>query len=65
MNEILPAASSTAAARTPVSCPLCHTINNSIAADSDDSVTWRCARCSQTWNAERVRVATAYALAVA
>jgi len=43
-------------------CPLCHTLDHTITnADLAAGAAWRCARCGQTWSAERLATAAAYA----
>jgi transposase-like protein len=43
-------------------CPLCHTPDHTITGDAlTAGAAWRCARCGQTWSAERLATAAAYA----
>ena len=39
-------------------CPMCHAAPPAVALAGDD---WRCARCGQRWDAERLATVTAYA----
>ncbi|HSL23674.1 MAG TPA: hypothetical protein VK886_19235 [Vicinamibacterales bacterium] len=44
-------------------CPLCHTLDRTVTADSlRAGAAWDCTRCGQTWTAERLETAAAYAL---
>jgi len=43
-------------------CPLCHTLDHTITADSlRVGAEWACTRCGQTWSAARLETAAAYA----
>jgi hypothetical protein len=43
-------------------CALCHTLDRMISADSlAAGATWACSRCGQTWSADRLETAAAYA----
>jgi hypothetical protein len=43
-------------------CPMCHTARPSLTrAAVLAGVDWRCARCGQRWDAERLATVTAYA----
>lgn len=47
-------------------CPLCHTLESSIAPDAARIDTdWTCARCGQAWSAGRLAAVAAYATYVA
>jgi predicted Zn finger-like uncharacterized protein len=53
----------TGAAQTPAAgtCPLCHTVDRVVThAALATGANWRCPRCSQTWDAERLAAAAAY-----
>jgi ribosomal protein L37AE/L43A len=43
-------------------CPLCHTLDHTVTADSlGAGAYWACTRCGQTWSAARLARAAAYA----
>lgn len=43
-------------------CPLCHTLDHTVTADSLlAGAVWACTRCGQTWSAARLARAAAYA----
>lgn len=43
-------------------CPLCHTVESTISnAALAGGASWRCGRCGQRWDAERLDTAAAYA----
>jgi predicted Zn finger-like uncharacterized protein len=43
-------------------CPLCHTFDQTVTSDSlRMGGRWRCTRCGQTWDAERLEAVAAYA----
>lgn len=45
-----------------VTCPMCHTPHASLTtAAFQAGGDWRCARCGQQWDVERVRAVTTYA----
>jgi hypothetical protein len=48
-----------AVAVTLDTCPLCHTLRSGSAGDAADA--WRCIRCGQRWDAQRVAAVAAYA----
>jgi transcription elongation factor Elf1 len=42
-------------------CPLCHTTDASLTADAlEAGGTWRCVRCGQRWDADRLAAVAAY-----
>lgn len=46
----------------PGACLLCHTVDNTVTQSGlDTGAYWRCQRCGQTWDAQRLAAATAYA----
>lgn len=43
-------------------CPLCHTIDQKVTSESlRAGASWACTRCGQTWDAQRLETAAAYA----
>ena len=47
----------------PGTCLLCHTVDNAITqAGLDRGGYWRCQRCGQMWDAQRLAASQAYAL---
>jgi transposase-like protein len=49
-----------------LTCPLCHKVEETVTAAALQSGTsWACTRCGQTWSAERMETAAAYARYVA
>jgi len=43
-------------------CPLCHTVDHTITGEVlVAGGAWRCGRCGQMWDAERLATAAAYA----
>ena len=43
-------------------CPLCHTVDASVSNEAlAGGASWRCERCGQRWDAERLSIAAAYA----
>jgi len=46
----------------PGECPMCHTLTQSA---RDTGGAWRCVRCGQSWNAERLATVAGYAVWVA
>jgi transposase-like protein len=43
-------------------CPLCHTLDQTMTSETlDAGAWWRCARCGHTWNDARLATAAAYA----
>jgi transposase-like protein len=61
----------TAALTAPISalsptCPLCHTLDQTVTADSiRTGASWACTRCGQIWSAARLETVAAYAQYVA
>ena len=48
-------------AEVAATCPLCHTVDRTVTADSLASgATWKCARCGQTWSGEGLERMAAY-----
>jgi hypothetical protein len=42
-------------------CPMCHTVHASLSTTAIDAgADWRCARCGQRWDAERLSTVSAY-----
>jgi hypothetical protein len=53
------------AAASSAVCPLCHTAETSISpAALTAGASWRCTRCGQRWDAQRLDTAAAYAATV-
>jgi transposase len=47
---------------SPISCPLCHTVNPTMTDDAlATGAYWVCTRCGQTWDAHRLAAVAAYA----
>jgi ribosomal protein L37AE/L43A len=56
----------TAAMALSHTCPLCHTLDNTITPDGMRIDTgWTCTRCGQAWSAGRLAAVSAYATYVA
>ena len=46
---------------SPISCPLCHTVNPTMTDDAlATGAYWLCTRCGQTWDAHRLAAVAAY-----
>ena len=44
-----------------VRCPLCHTVDETVTRDSlRAGATWKCTRCGQSWDGERLERVDAY-----
>jgi hypothetical protein len=52
-------------AMRPAACPMCHTRASLTQAAVDAGGAWRCVRCGQQWDAERIEAVAAYAVWVA
>lgn len=64
-NDIGMRSSDATAAATATTCPLCHTVEASISgAALAEGASWRCVRCGQRWDAERLATAAAYTATV-
>ena len=51
---------------SPISCPLCHTVNSTMTEEAlTKGSSWRCPRCGQTWDAHRLAAVAAYARYIA
>jgi hypothetical protein len=46
---------------SPVTCPLCHTPAPLTQTEIDIGGGWRCVRCLQSWDGERLTAVAAYA----
>jgi transposase len=41
---------------------MCHTLRSAVGSAEDGSGAWRCTRCGQQWDADRVLAVAAYAV---
>lgn len=46
----------------PDTCPMCHTLRPAVDSAGGGSDAWRCPRCGQQWDADRVLAVGAYAV---
>ena len=57
---------SSVAAVIPPTCPLCHTVDTTVTAETlHAGASWRCLTCDQVWSERRLDAVAAYAQYVA